>query len=102
MPGFLWVNCRRVHEVLLWLKENNPIYRNIVVLIYRLNELPLDDVPHKIMSLMKHSDDFVQFAHENDGYVPDDDDEFENDFLDGPLCQCEPVLNSFPHRRCLF
>ena len=82
MPGFLRVNRRRVHEALLWLKENNPIYRNIVVSIYRLNELPLDDVPHKIMSLMKHSDDFVQFAHENDGYVPDDDDEFKNDFLD--------------------
>ena len=34
------------------------------------------------MSLMKRSDDFVQFAHENNGYVPDDDDEFKNDFPD--------------------
>ena len=50
--------------------------------IDQLNKLPLDDVPHEIMSLMKHSDDFVQFAHENDGYVPDDDNEFENDILD--------------------
>lgn len=82
MPGFLWVNHCCIHEALLWLKENNPIYRNIVVSIDQLNELPLDDVPHEIMSLMKHSDDFVQFAHENDGYVPDDDDEFKNDFLD--------------------
>ena len=82
MPGFLWVNHCCIHEALLWLKENNPIYQNIIVSIDQLNKLPLDDVPHEIMSLMKHSDDFVQFAHENDGYVPDDDDEFENDILD--------------------
>ena len=70
MPGFLRVNRRRVHDALLWLKQNNPIYHHIIISVDRLNELPLDDIPQEICSLMKHSDDFLQFADENDGYVP--------------------------------
>ena len=61
-------------------KENNPIYANIVISDNRLNKLPLDDVPFEIMSLMKHSDDIVRLDDENDGYVPDSEDEFELEF----------------------
>ena len=61
-------------------KENNPIYANIVISDDRLNKLPLDDVPFEIMSLMKHSDDIVRLDDENDGYVPDSEDEFELEF----------------------
>ncbi|KAH9073594.1 hypothetical protein EDB83DRAFT_2172053, partial [Lactarius deliciosus] len=31
MPGFLCVNCARVHVALLWLKENNPLYWDIII-----------------------------------------------------------------------
>ena len=78
MPGFLRVNRRRVHDALLWLKQNNPIYHHIIISVDRLNELPLDDIPQEIRSLMKHSDDFLQFADENDGYVPACDDKSDH------------------------
>ena len=78
MPGFLRVNRRRVHDALLWLKQNNPIYHHIIISVDRLNELPLDDIPQEIRSLMKHLDDFLQFADENDGYVPACDDESDH------------------------
>ena len=79
MPGFLQVNRRRVHDALLWLKENNPVYHNIIISVDRLNELPQDDVPVEISCLMKLSDNVDQFVDENNGYVPDYDDDFEPD-----------------------
>lgn len=94
MPGFLRVNRRRVHDALLWLKENNPIYENILISHDRLNELPVDDVPFEIMSLMKHSDNIVRLNDENDGYVPDSDDESdtESDNNDGIVFRTKKSL----------
>ena len=37
MPSFLHVNWHHVHDTLLWLKENNPIYQDIVISSSRLN-----------------------------------------------------------------
>ncbi|KAH9033534.1 hypothetical protein EDB85DRAFT_1851513, partial [Lactarius pseudohatsudake] len=48
MPGFLRVNCERVHTALLWLKENNPLYRNIVISSDRLHSLPANGIPPEI------------------------------------------------------
>ena len=82
MPGFLRVNRQRVHDALLWLKTNNPLYQNIIISTTRLNKLPADDVPNEIIALAKHSDDTAQLAEEQDGYVPDDaDDTFRMFFL---------------------
>lgn len=77
MPGFLRVNRARIRMALAWLKDNNPVYSDIVISETRLNELPEDDVPAEIMSLAKHSDDTGLLAKEMDGYVPEDagDDE---------------------------
>ena len=86
MPGFLRVNRQRVHDALLWLKTNNPLYRNIVISTSRLNELPTDDIPHEISALAKHSDDTAQLAEEQDGYVPDDADDTFRMFLLLSLC----------------
>lgn len=74
MPGFLHVNCHRVHDTLLWLKENNPIYRDIVISSSRLNDLPLDGILLEISLTAKHCDDAAQLAEERDGYVPEDMD----------------------------
>ena len=74
MPGFLRVNRVRVHDALLWLKRNNPIYENIVISPSRLEELPLDGIPLEISALAKHSDDPVRLAKERDGYVPENDE----------------------------
>ena len=74
MPGFLRVNRNRVHDALLWLKLNNPVYRDIVISADRLSQLPLDGVPDEIYTLAKHSDDLNHLGHEHDGYVPDGSD----------------------------
>jgi hypothetical protein len=72
MPGFLRVNRNRVRMALQWLKENNPIYRDIIISLDRLNGLPEDGIPHEIMSLVKHSNDMTLLASESEGYVPED------------------------------
>ena len=70
MPGFQQVNRDHVHNVLLWLKMHNPIYRDIVISANRLLELPVDDVPDEIYTLAKHSDNLSQLGHRDNGYVP--------------------------------
>ncbi|KAF8258487.1 hypothetical protein EI94DRAFT_1621854 [Lactarius quietus] len=72
MPGFLRVNRTRVRVALEWLKENNPLYRNITISAERLEVLPVNDVPEEILSLAKYSDDTRLLAEETDGYVPSD------------------------------
>ena len=37
--------------------------------------MPVDDVPREIVTLAKHSEDVAHLAQEQDGYVPDDDDD---------------------------
>ena len=74
MPGFLHVNRHRVHDALLWLKQNNPIYRDIVISSSRLEQLPLHGVPLEISLTAKHCDDTARLAEEMDGYVPEDDE----------------------------
>lgn len=92
MPGFLRMNRQCMHDTLLWLKMNNPLYRNIIISTLRLNELPADDIPHEITALAKHSDDTAQLAEEQDGYVPDDaKDTFRMFFL---LSSCSLSLFS--------
>lgn len=71
MPGFLHVNRNRVRDALVWLKTNNPIYYDIKICESRLNDLPSDDIPPEIMSLVRVSDDTDLLAAEHDGYVPD-------------------------------
>ncbi len=70
MPGFLRVNRTRVCVALQWLKKNNPIYHHIIISPSRLNDLPIDGVPHEITSLARHSEDITLLAKETDGYIP--------------------------------
>ena len=68
MPGFLYINHNRVHDALYWLKHNNPIYRDIIILSSRLENLPMNEVLTEIMVMTKHSDDSAQLAEERDRY----------------------------------
>lgn len=77
MPGFLYVNRNRIHDALLWLKQNNPIYRDILISSDRLQKLPLNSVLSEIIVTTKHSDDSARLAEERDGYVPEDSDSDE-------------------------
>ncbi|KAH9022184.1 hypothetical protein EDB85DRAFT_1839326, partial [Lactarius pseudohatsudake] len=48
MPGFLQVNHVCIRMALLWLKENNPIYQDIIISSDRLDSLPCNSIPLKI------------------------------------------------------
>ena len=78
LPGFLRVSRNRVRMALEWLKKNNPIYKNIYISSARLNELPVDGVPHEISSVTKFSDDTSLLAEETAGYVPEEPDDVDN------------------------
>ena len=63
-----------LHNALWWLKQNNPIYRNIIISSSRLQKLPFDAVPSEIVDTAKHCDDLARLAEERDRYVPKNDD----------------------------
>ena len=47
MPRFLHVKCNRMHDTLMWLKLNNPIYQDIIILSSKLKMLPINGIPLK-------------------------------------------------------
>ena len=70
------VRRKVVHDALLWLKENNPkYYGDIQISDSHLEELPEDNVPEEIMSIIRQSDDVGMVEQESAGYVPQDDNE---------------------------
>ncbi len=72
MPGFLQVNRTHMCVALQWLKKNNPIYHHIIISPSRLNELPINGIPHEITSLARHLEDIILLAKETGGYVPEE------------------------------
>lgn len=71
-----------MHKALIWLKEHNPIYQDIIISVKRLADFPVDDVLCEIVALAKHSDDVAHLSEEQDGYVPDNDcDTFGEHFI---------------------
>ncbi len=50
LPRELHIRRRRVHEALLWLKHNNPLYKNVIISDTLLNQLPLDGVPEELLA----------------------------------------------------
>lgn len=67
---------RRFHvaRALEWLRINNPTYYgNITISPARLSDLPEDDIPDEILSVIRHSTDVGLIDQENGGYVRTDD-----------------------------
>ena len=67
---------RRFHvaRALEWLRINNPTYYgDITISPTRLSDLPEDDVPDEILSVVRHSTDVGLIDQENGGYVRTDD-----------------------------
>lgn len=75
LPGFLRVRRQRVREALVWLKQNNPIYRDIIISDEMIALLPEDDIPRQILETTKYSSDTSAFERERSGYVVSDDDD---------------------------
>ena len=51
------VRQSKVYEALMWLKRNNLIYSNINVDQRRLGELPDDDIPYELLSVLREGTD---------------------------------------------
>ena len=61
-----------VWRALLWLKENNRHYKDIVISEDNLADLPEDDIPGSIFDLIRRDDNPDTADREREGYVPDD------------------------------
>ncbi|KAF8803392.1 hypothetical protein BYT27DRAFT_7214713 [Phlegmacium glaucopus] len=70
LPNMFRVRRARVKRALEWLKENNPIFRDITISTSRLAQLPEDDIPYELIATAKHSTDVNTLYAEQDGYVP--------------------------------
>ncbi|KAI6131340.1 hypothetical protein EV401DRAFT_1850398 [Pisolithus croceorrhizus] len=70
------VRRHAVRDALRWLQQNNPkYYGSIEIDASRLEDLPVDDVPIEISSVIRQLEDTSVVERESDGYVPVDDDE---------------------------
>ena len=64
-----------VAHALEWLKINSPTYYgSITISSARLSNLPEDDVPDEILSVIRHSTDVGLIDQENGGYVQSGED----------------------------
>ena len=75
MPGFLRVRRDHLRTALVWLKDNNPLYADIVVSEDTLAQYPEDGIPREILGTVRYSDDVNALEQERAGYVVEDDDE---------------------------
>ena len=71
------VRREAVHDALLWLKNNNPIYADINIDQCRLAELPEDDVPEELLAVVRQEEDEDLADKERESYLVEDD--VEND-----------------------
>jgi len=85
MPHMFHVRRSRVKAALEWLKENNPLYRDIVISAENLSQLPEDGVPRELVISTKHSTDTGSLAREHEGYVPVDDEDHRGKFYAFPF-----------------
>lgn len=72
------VSRRRVYAALLWLQAHNPLYADISISSEVLAQLPYNDVPREILSLMRYSQDTTLLNAENTRYT-DEDERAEDD-----------------------
>ena len=76
MPGFLCVKRVQIRDALKWLKNNNPLWANIIIsddmlVLYSEEDCVLEEI--KVVT--KYSDNLEAVDHERSGYVVDDDDD---------------------------
>ncbi|KAJ3571837.1 hypothetical protein NP233_g3490 [Leucocoprinus birnbaumii] len=71
-PDTVYVRRSRICDALVWLKANNPLYRNIVISEDNLSMLPEDRVPDDICYGAHLSTDETLLGQEQDNYVPEE------------------------------
>ncbi len=83
MPDTFRVQRARIRACLLWLKEYNPLYADIIISEENLRQLPDDGIPEELILSARHTTDIDVLCLEDDGYVPidvDDDEHAESEF----------------------
>lgn len=71
LKNILTVRKKKVFEALQWLKQNNPLYRNVAIDPLAMHKLPDDDVPECLWKTMEISTDVETAENERASYVPD-------------------------------
>lgn len=74
LPDMFRVKRQNVRDALLWLKQNNPLYSDIVISEETLSQLPIDGIPVELSSTARLSDDVAMLAQEHADYVPQDEE----------------------------
>ena len=64
------VRKKKVFEALQWLRQNNPLYRNITINQSIINKLPDDDVPECLWTTMEISTNVEAAENERASYIP--------------------------------
>ncbi|CAF5006357.1 unnamed protein product, partial [Rotaria sp. Silwood1] len=71
LKNVLTVRKKKVFEALQWLRQNNPLYRNVTINQSIINKLPDDDVPECLWATMEISTNVEAAENERACYVPD-------------------------------
>ncbi|KIK13897.1 hypothetical protein PISMIDRAFT_17662 [Pisolithus microcarpus 441] len=73
------VRWHAVHEALHWLKEHNPkYYGEVQISNDHLGNLPEDDIPVEISSVIRQTEDVGIIEQESQGYIPEDENEVDS------------------------
>jgi hypothetical protein len=71
LKNILTVRKKKVSEALRWLRQNNPLYRNVKISQSTVDKLPDDDVPECLWTTMQISTNIEAAQNERASYVPD-------------------------------
>ncbi|CAF4251337.1 unnamed protein product [Rotaria socialis] len=71
LKNILTVRKNKVLGALQWLKQNNPLYRSIVINRSIIDKLPDDDVPECLLATMQISTNVEASENERASYIPD-------------------------------
>jgi hypothetical protein len=58
-----------IRRALIWLKMNNPIYEDIQIDAHQLTELPEDDVPEELLTIIRWEEDDKIVEEERESYL---------------------------------
>lgn len=75
LPRLLNVSRHRVQQALVFLRDNNPFYRDIQISDRNLSFLPDDAIPTQLATVIRELKNSTVLDEEHGGYVPDDDDD---------------------------
>ena len=68
-----------VYDALVWLQRHNPIYADINIDRSRLRELPEDDVPDELLSVIRQEMDDELVEKEKESYLLTEDERVDDD-----------------------